>query len=140
MYRQSVEIIPNLDDGQTNWNHYRLPLPYRARSTMDHLSVVRWLGPALDGQTDCFKTNRIRLSVHNRPLSAGSARNDVGKRLNIVSALCKRVKDQLIHKDLSFVIRTLKSEDITLLFTTTTLLCTSYPYGVEPDGSVDDAS
>ena len=61
-------------------------------------------------------------------------------RFNIVSALCKRVKDQLIHKDLSFVIRTLKSEDITLLFTTTTLLCTSYPYGVEPDGSVDDAS
>ena len=25
----------------------------------------RWLGTALDGQTDCVKTNRIRLSVVN---------------------------------------------------------------------------
>ena len=37
----------------------------RIRLSVINPSAVRWLGTVLDGQTDCFKTNRIRLSVIN---------------------------------------------------------------------------
>jgi hypothetical protein len=37
----------------------------RIRLSAVNPSAVRWHGTALDGQTDCVKTNRIRLSVVN---------------------------------------------------------------------------
>lgn len=61
----------------------------------------------------------------------------VPRRSNSVSALCKRVKDQLIHKDLSFVIRTLKSELITLLSYLS--IVQRKPMWCFPAGSVGDA-
>ena len=43
-------------------------------------SVVRWLGMTLDGQTDCVKTNRIRLSVVNPSAVAGSERRSAARQ------------------------------------------------------------
>ena len=68
-------------------------------------------------------------------------------RSNIVSALCKRVKDQLIHKDLSFIIRTLKSEPFTAYHSLILLplecilqYIRRKPTWCLPDGCVSDAS
>ncbi len=37
----------------------------KTKESVRNPSAVRWLGTVLDGQTDCFKTDRIRLSVVN---------------------------------------------------------------------------
>jgi hypothetical protein len=47
----------------------------RIRLSVVNPSAIRWLGTALDGQTDSVKKDRIRLSIVNRqpvrcPLSA----------------------------------------------------------------------
>jgi hypothetical protein len=44
---------------------------YRNRQSVANPFAVCWLGTALDGQTDCVKTNRIRLSVVNRSAVIG---------------------------------------------------------------------